>query len=381
MRYRIEVLTPVHIFDRKLEPFEVAQVKNRLALLSEDRFASLLASAGLVREFCRKASEGRVDVLRFLKDHGLEERALEAVLRTIEMPAGTIPSNLQVAVTDGTSQEPYVPGSSIKGYLRNAVLFGILSNSPDVRSKERARITEAIARAGTNARQMRKLRQEVGKPVDALLQQADLDEARQCDPHTDWLRAVQLTDAHLEQAPPGGATRLYPVGVVSLRRDLRTRQVTAAPKSSFYITVEALKPGTILSGRLKVDADLLRMMRPRVVGTRRPFESLDDLMRFLGTFSLRVLESEVEFYDRFGHPALARRLERLKGRANLRLGWGGGYLARSVALAFDSSFRDLVRDAFYQPRAGFPFPKSQKAIIERDKPVEVLGWARLSIEG
>ncbi len=380
MRYRIEVLTPVHIFDRKLEPFEVAQVKNRLALLSEDTFASLLASAGLVREFCRKASEGKVDVLRFLKDHGLEERVPEAVLRTIEMPAGTVPSNLQIAVTDGTSQEPYIPGSSIKGYLRNAALFSILSDSPDIRSRERARITEAIARAGTSARRKRKLRQEVGKPVDALLQQADLDGARQCDPHTDWLRAVQLTDAHLEQTPSGGATRLYPVGVVSLRRDLRTRQVTAAPKSSFYITVEALKPGTILSGRLKVDPGLLRMMRPRG-GTRRPFESLDDLMHFVGTFSLRVLESEVEFYDRFGHPGLARRLERLKGRANLRLGWGGGYLARSVALAFDASFRDLVRDAFHQPRDGFPFPKSQKAIIERDKPAEVLGWARLSIEG
>lgn len=380
MRYRIEVLTPIHIFDRKLEPFEVVQVKNRLALLSEDRLALLLANAGLVREFSRKASEGKVDVLRFLRDHGLEERASEAVLRTIETPAGTIPSNLQVAVTDGTSQEPYVPGSSIKGYLRNAVLFNILSSSPDIRSKARARVTEAIARAGTSARHMRKLRQEVGKPVDALLQQADLDGARQCDPHTDWLRTVQLTDAHLEKVPTGGATLLYPVGVVSLRRDLRTRQVTAALKSSFYVTVEALKPGTILSGRLNVDAGLLGMLRPRG-GPRRQFESMDDLMRFLGTFSLRGLESEVEFYDRFGHPELARRLERLKGRANLRLGWGGGYLARSVALAFDASFRDLVRDAFYQPRDGFPFPKSQKAIIERDKPVEVLGWARLSIEG
>ncbi|MBC7104937.1 MAG: type III-A CRISPR-associated RAMP protein Csm5 [Firmicutes bacterium] len=362
--YRIEVLTPVHIFDRRAAPWEAVPDAGRLWVLDEARLARHLARAGLARRWAAAALEPGFRPAAFLRPHGLWPPPAEPVRRVV--PAGHLRGQVALALCGGTEDAPYVPGSSVKGNLRTALLYRLLCRDATLRERLEAKLKDTLREA--RGPRLRELRNKAGQDVDRLLERARLSGAAHPDLHTDWLRAVRVGDAFPDEE---AATAVREIGVLSMTGGTDWRL-----KTPLY--VETLPPGSVFRGRLDFDGQLLGWFEGE---GEPPFRTVEDLMAALSEFAEAVLNAEIAWYRRAGEPSLAERLESLRDRANLRLGWGGGWEARSTGLAFSEDLRHLVRERFYPPRPGFPFPKSRKAVLEQGRPADVLGWARLELEG
>jgi len=372
-RYFLEVLTPVHIFSHHPEPWEVVADGDRLLVLEEAKLARLLVGRGLRRQWCREVTS-RGSIQRFLATHGMWAEVESCTKRTIVCPQGAqeAPRRIALTMSTGAPEEVYVPGSTVKGSIRTALLFRLLKDNPDLASRVRESAEQKMQQAGSR-RQRRQLAKTIGKETDQLLQHAALPGARSEGPHTDWMRLLRVGDASPQRA--GQHTQAYQVGVLSLRGDGR-RATGYRTRTTFW--VEAIRPGTVLEGRLIFDEDLLRWFEPR--RGLRPLRSVEDVLVALQLFSAEVLEAQCRWYRQIGLADIAGQLERLRGRANIRLGRGGGWDGRTVGLVFPEQFRRQIRDTFYRQRGPAPFSKSRQVLLRNNRPSTVLGWARLSLE-
>lgn len=262
-----------------------------------------------------------------------------------------------------TAGKPFIPGSSLKGAIRTAVLVDWLLNRKDGETE------------------LDKIRVAVKRRHKKILEQMNPDRACFGSIKDDVFRYLRVSDSE-----PFESSHLV-VGemkrVVLPSENKKKQQQSNIPQWSELI------------GR-SVETTLSLSMTPPAEQTGFPFldhQSVPELFSIVSQVSLDSCQgelNELEDFDEFRDFAgfyedLRESIKSLQtNEAIIRLGGGKTWFDNSIGLALDN-------DEFGPPKLfeqyldvllgidTTPFPSTRSAIVNNDKPVEPTGWVKLTL--
>ncbi|GEA18925.1 type III-A CRISPR-associated RAMP protein Csm5 [Moorella sp. E306M] len=360
----IEVLSPVHIGDARgrLSALEFFQDRQAVYLVNEKAWAKKLAAMQGIDDFVRYVErESFPSLEKFLEGLGASRAnplRQGTFLRRIAKGEPLWLSNFQPFISDSASRQPYIPGSSLKGAIRSALLFYLAGKSRD----KAAIISRAL---------QRRLKQP-GEGFDNLLR-ASLPEKKgtRRSPNSDWLRALQITDAYPLN---NDCTEVREARVISLNEG-RGYHFGAREARLF---VEVVKPGTRFKARLKLDQHTWDILHE--ASGEKPSFVLEKWLELGRDKSRQVLDKEKELFRQAGLTGIVEELDQIAARgANLRLGWGTGLLNTSLALHLSPEERRALRETYFSRRRHPEFPQSRKVVTKGGQPAATLGWLKLTL--
>lgn len=264
-----------------------------------------------------------------------------------------------------TGGKPFIPGSSLKGAIRTAVLVDWLLNTP------------------SGKRQLGEIKRHVDKRDLKSLKKMNLE--RNCfgSIANDAFRHLRISDSGVINQSALSVSEMKRVSLRARRQSFKKRQ-SDIPQWS-----ETLMPST-------TSGVLLSMTAPKGK-TGFSFlneQSLSSLFAVVNKVSLDSclheldeLEENKTFKDFFRfYEDLERDIRSLKSNeAILRLGGGKTWFDNSIGLSVDSEkfgpeslfekYLDLLLDI-----KKLPFPSTRSAIVRNNIPVSPLGWVKLSVE-
>lgn len=286
---------------------------------------------------------------------------LSALLQPAEYPACaaatySVPEHLESGtglihpLTDAEGR-PYLPGSSLKGAIRTALLratggpFDLATLEPS-KSWAAQPIERRHFGKNPNFDLLRTLRIADSAPVDASRLKAVV------------VATYSLRGSRLEPKGPG-----YRLNVVAL------------PARERLETTLSLDRWTL--GQTKLD-----------FGSRARW--LDELAARCQQAATALIDAERRFFDEVGPAAIARfyaDLTRYGAGLDQRsfllpIGWGTGWMGKTLAMAIrDQPGFEKVRAEFKLGRLGAPFPKSRRLVEEApNRPRVPPGWVQVTIK-
>lgn len=344
-RALVRVLSPVHIgTGDKLGNLAFVRDGHDMVVLNEDRLAAWAGSndrlgsqfvaiaeamaRALLIEDKTEQRQKRLAIARQL--HDLLKASGRPLNELFDYRVGVnTPEALEDVMTfiKTAGQKPYLPGSSLKGSLRSAILRGALNLQPD-RTLELSDAIEPLA--------------ETGRPISDELQSKVFVPAR-VDRNKwsnyDLNRSVSISDSRLKEPDD--------LEVVEVK--IYSTQMNDTLKSKpWSIFAETLRVGTQLRLSLTRAAYLLAGLAPAdQLRFRSESWMIVELAALCRAAALDIIEQEIQFYHDYHEPDAAgwyeSKRDELKAvtdqRFMLPLGWGSGYDAKTVT--------DLLSDAMF----------------------------------
>ncbi len=269
---------------------------------------------------------------------------------------------IREAIKDAQGR-PYLPGSSIKGALRTAILRSLTDKKVFRR--------DDFGPAGSTAQ---------AKKAGDHLESAELGR----DPNRDILRALQVSDS-----------RAAATAALSLQR------VQMVPKLN--IDVEAIARGTRLTASLRIDSWLLEAQAERQrrdsVWSEAAIKRIQAVGRVAQSIAQRRLKHEFEYHvarkDMAAMTFYGKLLEEATGAAwpknefLLQIGFAAGWRAKTVTggLADDDPLLEMLVHDFQLDRGGGrrsrgytrgqAFPKARHLAWVGGNPALPMGWVRV----
>jgi CRISPR-associated protein Csm5 len=350
MRHKITALTPVHIGNgERLSNMEYAWSENRLWVIDIDM---LVKKAGIPAEsISYSMSKERFDMGFFLRQHNLKPSTVSRYsLSCREQPGVEIQSQLK----DGLSRA-YIPGSSIKGAIRTALLWNILKDDEALNTKASELLFETLSNPKAKKNQIDENIMKLAFGVD---------------PNHDLLRALLVSDSSII---PADRLSVSGVKVLSLTED------------SYYwklnLSAEAIMEGPAGEFDLKVDRYLLKGEAAAELQFTNA-HILDKIGPACMSFAEDYINREEEFFSECGLSEVESFYTKLKGLMKpehrgkgflVHLGWGSGWHGMTVARLFPDIV-ERIRDIYGMGRRDFEeFPKSRKLINSNGK-LYPIGW-------
>jgi CRISPR type III-A-associated RAMP protein Csm5 len=283
---------------------------------------------------------------------------------------GTVPPGPVRPVLKDAFQQPYLPGSAIKGALHTAVAAALLA---------RERAAGTTLQPGDIAPSAR----FAAQPLERRLFGAQ--------PRASGFRALRVSDL---RPLPGARLALAAVRTYTLAEG------KPAPASERQ-AVEVIAPGSRFLGTLWIDQDLLARQDPRLAAA--PNRTLiAEALLLARSEGQRLLANERQLFSGSGLARLEALLTELGARVEaageqatlLPIGWGAGWLSKSLGSALlESPLWPTVRERFFPRRAGgpggrgrtapgragrgqvaLPFPVTRKLADQGGQPGSPLGW-------
>ncbi len=377
MRYEIEVISPVHIGSGgTISPIEYVVEDNFYRadmdrLFEDERFDT--------DGFIEDAKAGAFYLGRFApgvaKEHVRYALEITPSARTnLQQLIGRLSRSSEVREHIKTKDEAYIPGSSVKGAIRTAILWWVLKNDADRFDRAKKHLNSLVRSRG------RVDKKRVDDEIEKLVFGAD--------PTEDILKALQVSDTSA-------------VNVKELRIE-EVRTLTTTPQGhnwkGFYTYVEALKPGTKLVLETKIDEFLLE----DDAASELHFESKQDLVREIpricNEFADMFIEDEMRFFRQYNRPGelddVLEFYEMLRERREedsflLHLAWGSGWHGMTVGRLLqgepDFDFFGLRKRFSLGKRRNqqffvSEFPKTRRIVFKDGKPKYPLGWLKIRFE-
>ena len=271
------------------------------------------------------------------------------------------------------SGRPMIPGSSIKGAIRTALLWDLIGDSNQESFKYSVNYLKEQLRRKPN-------RNWAGREIERRVLGKD--------PNHDLMRAVQVSDT----APiPIEALEIGVLWTGTLNRN--DRLVQKRENGREYKTfVEQIRAGQTFDFSIKIDKSLFRQREKRELGftaeqERVLCEEFADVCNFVAKdladteadfFDAYYLDEIVNFYDDL--------LQRIKNLPDdgfiLPIGWGTGYRAKTVTELLTGDNDDLMRDLQRHYRLGRrnhpEFPKTRRVLYDGQRPKSPLGWVQIT---
>jgi CRISPR-associated protein Csm5 len=266
---------------------------------------------------------------------------------------------IQAALKD-VYHRAYIPGSTLKGLLRNLFFWGWYA------AKKQVPDTSNLSPRREWASQ--------------ILQKDVFGD----NPNIDLFRALQISDT--------GA--IAPQSLFVANVSIYPTSTKASP--GVMVDVEALKPKTKLEARMQIDEYLLAddKVDPHWADKRKWF---DRLVRFGDAFAGRRLDQELAYFQgrrdsgevlAFYNGLVERFNNQGEGQFLAQLGWGSGWNSKTLndlLMLDEREFARLVREYrlskhwdTFQP--GDRFPNSRHLVQQGGKFVRPMGWVQVSLK-
>ena len=281
---------------------------------------------------------------------------------------------------------PYIPGSSIKGAIRTALLSDLINSDDNkqLMDDSAAHLNREIEKGAPSRR-----RQEYpARKIEEL--------AFGKDPNHDLLRALQISDTEPLQSD---ALAIETAWTVTLNQNNELIQKVEG-NTEYKNFVEVIQGHQSLTFTLKID-DLLFRDREK---DRLNFNNLQEkTLREIADvckFETKVLmQDEQNFFADYSFTEIANLYDKfiilndslIDGAFMLQIGWGTGYLSNTVTSSFtqgDDAPVDIMKlrkryrlGASRSQREHYDereFPKTRRILYRGQNPVAPLGWVKIS---
>mgnify|MGYP003292235894 FL=1 len=368
---KIKTLTSVHIGSGEVLQIGSDFVKGKmgnnyvLAVVSPEKVLDLIGEEHLqdwVVAIERKESTGNV-VKRFAPNAKVEDYAKRIVLEWSEAHER---DTLKEHIHNGQGK-PYIPGSSIKGAIRTAILASLAENVNDA---ERKIDVSANGKKKTNANKVEK-------------------ELFGSDPNNDVFRFLQVGDAYFGEC--------YTVSLRMVNINERTSKIFWDKSKSQMI--EALPSEDITRFEMKLNVEGYNKSKEKwstIGDLPNIMSSYESLFEAINNHTIRLLDFELEYWkersDRDDSDKVECYLEKIESIKNeaqncgkgkecvLRIGHGSGWNFITGGWARDlDNFESLVVPVSRpnnQNYSEYDFPKTRRV----DDVCELLGFVKLSLQ-
>jgi CRISPR-associated protein Csm5 len=370
-KIQLIVTSPIHIgsVEQKLTPFEYIQHGQYVYQVSDEKLSLFLQKKNLINSYIdsigRKGHKFRL--LEFFKDNRItltddDLMNISGGRKTRILGSGI--QDYKPFIRDGFGN-PYIPGTSIKGVIRTAILYNALfnykNNDPDGFQRK---IVDPIERT-------ERFKFKKKNPFE-WIQERWLENFRLLDknksPNTDWLRMLHVSDAYPVNLRE---TNLIPIKVLKKERS-GWKYKTDISGRNMTIWIETLSIGTIIEFEIAFDRRLLKDFKAENNNISLP-QNIDEVLSNIKKWSSDIVSFEKDFAK--GHP-----LEDWYKRntPNFRIGFGSGMTSTTMAMLLPEELRKKIRNLAGQNRGNEIAPKSRR-IWENNGRIVPLGWAVLEI--
>ncbi len=386
----IQTLSPVHIGSgSKLGKIDFIIQDKQAAIIDENKLYSWISrqpdAERLALALADYLSDSKKGIKKYLGDHFLPRGDLSEIL-AYQIPITGDPSNILGFIKD-ISYRSFIPGTSVKGVLRSALLRGVMIK--DTKFVEMAQGLIDFHKPKTNSDKIQ---------AKLFAHNVDHVDPRKI-PNFDINRLLMVRDS---EPLKSGSLEVCLVKVLSINRKngLDWKKIIfKGTTRDMEIYAECLRPQLIIRHPIVWQTHLLADKAQNL-----RFSNLEHLMVFLPEYCRRVsfnlLSQEHDFYQRHGNTELAgwfeRQLNRLSKSSEevfiLPMGWGSGYDSKTITDLLDEATFNRVVDSFRYTRGlGKPgrryeekwlgpedSPKSRKVVV-RDGKLEPIGWVAMRI--
>lgn len=407
---RIQLTSPLlHIGSAisKLNPFEYVQTAKRVYLPNQEALAKALHQRGLLQEYiCR--IEDQEPITSLLEDTFGEywqnikstdgEPIFPKIASSLKWTDQRI-TDLRPMIRNGFGQL-YIPGSSIKGAIRTAIAYHLLKHSPEQVSDIERKLRETMGQIKQRPKFADdKLFMEQLFSGFTLTYDGKPAPGKTSPPNTDFMRAVQVTDAeplleHKEFNKKGQPIFFNLPVVVEVIISSHFQDWKAKYKAPIFAEmVRNVKTQFTIS----LDQTMLSWFR-HTQGMQIPFQTVDDILAICQEFAQDQWDYEHDYWQNIKNNPNARdsnnqviNLE-LSAIRNfyeaedcpykLRLGWASGMTGTTINLVFeDDDLRKEIRDNCSPNKApGFEAPKSRRIVAGADREIKfVPGWVKFKV--
>ncbi len=383
MKYRVTCLTPTLVGGgQRLSPIDYMVWKDQVNVLDQTRIFKLLSRGPRLEGYLQQLK--KATKLDFASWGGFAQNYAD---RRIPFESSSLSKHFDRAQGDslnlplfaaGTAG-PYLPATAIKGALRTGLLSAHWNDAVSTELAQRARGERPPRRPAEFAED-----HLLGSSGSNRMRWAGLSDSR---PITyDAFKLYLVRVSTLVSKAPGQyslAWKQIPKGAVDGRR----------AEDSTPTFAEMAPPGTSFEGAWNEheffnSPEIRRTLRWSEPMTRgRLFTAANEYAR-------RVLDLHARYALLPGLDRLNAQIQKLEttlaeahsqGACLLPIGWGGGYLGKSVLLDTQlPEARDILGAQNVYERAiksGLPFPKTRHIVFEQDQPSTLPGWVRLSVSG
>lgn len=379
----IEIISPLHVgTGEPLAGMETLITQDELTVLDADKLTAWVSREPSRADAFMQLMERGGHLKDFFARYHQDSRQLAAYSicnKTMNMPGTIMP------FIKASGYRPYLPGSSIRGSIRSAILRGLASGKIQGTEKWRAELQEIagpLTKKGQDASE--ELEAKVFVPKDV---------PRRKRPNYDLNRSWGISDSSLLAVE---ALELVQVRILS------SANGQMHPKQ-FSLFAESLKPGTKLRAMYSRN---VAMLSGRGAMSELEFKHTAQFIQQLSipckASALNLIEQEIAFYEKHGQQDLRewydkRRAEAVRLQKNqflLSIGWGSGFDAKTITdLLGEQVFRNVVSNYNNTKRLGKPggtdrwlgveeSPKSRKIVVRRsngDEVREPLGWVKITL--
>ncbi|RKU14240.1 type III-A CRISPR-associated RAMP protein Csm5 [Candidatus Poribacteria bacterium] len=292
---------------------------------------------------------------------------------TLPCPQDPRETEIREAMKDAFGR-PMIPGSSIKGAIRTALLWDLIDGDNTEAKKE---LKEQLQRRDNRSGIGQKIEQQVlGN-----------------DPNHDLMRVVQVSDT---SPIPIEALEMGVAWTVTLSRNNNLVQKREGNRE-YKTFIEQIRPEQTFDFSIKIDKSLFGQREKRELrySDRQQRALCEELAEVCNFVANGIAKDEAEFYDYYRLPELANFYESLSNQIEnlpdgvfvLPIGWGTGYRAKTVTELLAGDDDDLMnlrkryglgqsrsRRGHYHPE----FPKTRRVLYDHQKPQSPLGWVQIA---
>ncbi len=384
----VKVVAPLHIGTGEKLSAKSFVTSDDQVIVADERKLIEWASQDPRRadEFMTFAERTDTSLTEFFKQRKLAPQDYAAYQIANRAPGRPRDVLVFIKTADG---QPYLPGSSLKGSVRSAILRGTVLDQPALAERLRA-VAEPLTAKGDR---------HVSDEIEARVFVPAKDVKRGKRQNYDLIRALGLSDS----APvTPDHLQLVQVQVLSSQRN-QTLKFKQTPRGDniMQIYAETIRPGTTLRMVVTLNEALLRENGP---ARKLRFASRSALVMNFAHYcriaAANLIDQEIAFYHAHHQSDLEEWFFKRKAELDklpetaflLPVGWGTGYDAKTVTDQLgEQVFRSVVSKYRNTKRLGKPggggdwlgpdlSPKSRKVVFHTDEWLEPIGWVRIQIQ-
>jgi len=357
MKCTIQTITPVHIGNGKdYGPSEYYLSKST-------KGKPILVKTDLNQVFTSLPEDKKDEFIQHLTDHTFR---LEDYLKNV---LGKKPPQIKKYLAPllcknpniinehiKTVEKPYIPGSSIKGAIRTAMLHNIIAY------KDIKEIRKLIQRNRVNFWKSQKFYDQF------------FSNPRKNDPKYNILKFLQVTDTGTVPYPS-----IY--SIVTFKAGERRNELYSRGGKTVYVYAETIGTGKKLEFEINSDYSP-KLHRDLYLQDKEQYLHIKKVKEFLFKFSRDYINHEIGFAQKYSIDLLEKFYSQLESKNDpesplMRIGYGSGFLSTTTGLRLkeeDPETYEMVRKTFRRAYP-FEFPKTRKLTAERKTP---LGWVKVS---
>ena len=370
MKYKLKTITPLHIgTGSKYSRAEFVLTDGNLHRVSLDNLLRKL-SEEQIGDLTVRLEDYGFSLADFLKDKDIDLADITKYISKFKEDRGVKEISEQIK----TSDRAYIPGSSIKGAIRTAIIYKILKDDYAIVDNELQRIKNDRRLMSDLERNINRSPAFKDKWFSKALGKAGSSIERAAlrgyknDAKYDLLKYLLITDSSMTK-------RLSVLTIKSfgMTQDRRS-----------YSQIEAIDREVVLEGEIILKTDNLSEL-----GLRNKAQYLDweYILTAIYTFTEDLKSLEKEYAEEHNLTNLAEfytfsEFNNQPDSPCLRIGANKGFLSNTIGVLIklnDPYFYKYLRFVAWRSYP-YEFPKTRRLVFENGKPKYPLGWVKLELK-